>query len=70
MHPFKEILSHEFEGGIRIAETIYSTNIMGIVGGGKNPQFPPNKVLIWDECKRLVTQLWARASPKPTARMR
>ncbi|KAL8825071.1 MAG: hypothetical protein Q9170_007939 [Blastenia crenularia] len=29
-------------------------NYVSLVGGGKNPRFPTNKVIIWDDAKQLV----------------
>jgi WD repeat-containing protein 45 len=38
-----------FEKGIGLVETLRNSNIVAFVGGGDQPAFPPNKVILWDD---------------------
>lgn len=39
----------DFEGGIKIGEMLFRTNIIGFVGTGNNTSYPNNRLILWDD---------------------
>ena len=65
--PFRLTFSRSFEGasGLGFVAMLYRSNILALVGGGRNPRFQPHKVVLWDDRQpRPIAELSFRTSVK------
>ncbi|KAL2868542.1 phosphatidylinositol-3,5-bisphosphate binding protein HSV2 [Aspergillus lucknowensis] len=51
-NPCELKVSRDFNAGIGIAVMLGQSNYLAIVGGGRQPKFPQNKLVIWDDAKQ------------------
>lgn len=62
--PFSLTRTREFDpgGGLGVVAMLFRSNILAISGGGRNPRFQPQKVVLWDEIKtRSIAELTFRS---------
>ncbi|KAL5561512.1 hypothetical protein UlMin_031259 [Ulmus minor] len=59
--PFRELHRRD-GGGIGLMEILFRCNIWAMVGGGREPQYPPNRVMFWDDSQnRFLGELSCRS---------
>ena len=52
--PLELFCKRDMGGGIGIIEMLNRSNIIALVGGGKNPKFDENKLIIWDDSQSKI----------------
>lgn len=52
--PFNLKFERILDGGIAMIEMLYRSSIFALVGGGKNPKYTSNKVVLWDDYQTKV----------------
>ncbi|RDW66898.1 SVP1-like protein 2 [Coleophoma crateriformis] len=47
-------VSRDFNAGVGEVQMLGKANFIALIGGGKQPKFPQNRVIIWDDAKQRV----------------
>ena len=57
-YPLKLTCTRKMDGGIGIIEMFNRSNILALVGGGSNPNFDKNKVILYDDSQeKIITEI-------------
>lgn len=57
-YPLKLVAKRKMDGGIGIIEMMNRCNILALVGGGSNPNFARNKVILYDDAQaKVITEI-------------
>eukprot|EP01126_Amoeba_proteus_P067519 TRINITY_DN998_c0_g1_i2.p1 TRINITY_DN998_c0_g1~~TRINITY_DN998_c0_g1_i2.p1 ORF type:complete len:120 (-),score=15.52 TRINITY_DN998_c0_g1_i2:797-1156(-) len=70
--PLRERFRREFgDGGLGAVEMLHRCNILALVGGGSNPKYPKDTVVIWDDYQvQGIAQLPPFGSEVKSVRLR